>query len=344
MARVNERDDERRLAEIEAWFRSRAMTLWFSQSVGDREPAEWVALMIPDEHKVGVASGGVGVTKLAAAEDAQARELFLHGGSGTFEGVAKPSGEDVHELPPEVREPLDRVASSYGWSIAFVDEPDGSIHWFVFDIDRALVNHGVSATWDDARLVWDPTSRSVIGKFFAMGDDKPFRYPEVWEREPTDGPDRLLIGGGEDPVKLLVALAQALSEPLFVLAVIHVSRDGDPGKYESEAMTHADVASFFDEFGKLFSDDGRAEAWIGSMQEEGGRARDFIVLDNHDLLYAYGPLDEFERILRDRGFTAGLAEVPAPHEHHYNPQFDTEEARLREWSGWSRVLPLEEED
>ena len=341
---MNKHDDERRLAEIEAWFRNRAITLWFSQSVGDREPVEWVALMIPDEHKVGAASGGVGVTKLAAAEDAQARELFVSSGGGTVEGVAKPSGENVHELPPEVREPLDRVASAYGWSIAFVDEPDGSIHWFVFDIDRTLVNHGVSATWEGARLVWDPTSRSVIGKFFAMGDDKPFRHPEVWEREAVTDIDRLIVGGGDDSVKLLVALAQVLSEPLFVLALIRVSHEGDPGKYESEAMTHADVASFFDEFGKLFSDDGRAEAWIGSMQVEGGRVREFIVLDNHDLLYAYGPLDDFERILRDRGFTAGLAELPYPHSHAYNTELDAEEVRLREWPGWGRVLPLEDDD
>lgn len=89
-------------------------------------------------------------------------------------------------------------------------------------------------------------------------------------------------------------------------------------------MTHADVASFFDDFGKLFSDDGRAEAWVGSIEDEG-----LIVLDDNDLRYAYEPLDEFERILRDRGFAAGFPLLPSPHAHNFNEELNLEEARLR---------------
>ena len=168
-------------------------------------------------------------------------------------------------------------------------------------------------------------------------EDTPFRYPETWAREVASDTDvvRLCIGGGDDPVRLLLAVAEALAEPLFVLAVIDVS-EAETGKYESEAMTYADVASFFDEFGRLFAEHGRAEAWVGSTHEGG-----LIVLDEHDLLYAYGPLDEFERILRDRGFTAGLPEMPVPHVHALNVEL-AEQLRLREWPGWARVLPLED--
>jgi hypothetical protein len=57
------------------------------------------------------------------------------------------------ELPPDIREPLERLAGDYGWSINFVNEPDGSIHWFVFDRDKgALLKDGNAPTWDDARL------------------------------------------------------------------------------------------------------------------------------------------------------------------------------------------------
>lgn len=104
-------------------------------------------------------------------------------------------------------------------------------------------------------------------------------------------------------------------------------------------MTHADAAAFFDQFGTLFADDGRADAWVGSTQGEG-----LIVLDRDDVLYAYGPLDEFERMLRDRGFAAGFPLLPNPHIHNYNPELSPEEARLREWSRWNRVLPLDEDD
>jgi hypothetical protein len=184
---------------------------------------------------------------------------------------------------------------------------------------------------------------SVIGRFFALGDDTPFRHPEIWTRQasPDTGVARLCIGGGEDPVGLLLRLGQALTEPLFVLAVIDVSTEAT-GKYESEAMTDADVASFFDQFGRLFAEHGRAEAWIGSLPDEGGLARDFVVLDDHDLLYAYGPLDVFERILRDVGFTTGLPEIPVPHVHGLNVEL-AQDLQLREWPGWARVLPLEDE-
>jgi hypothetical protein len=177
------------------------------------------------------------------------------------------------------------------------------------------------------------------GKVFALGDDTPFRHRKSWEREPTRRRERLRIGGGDDPVELLVALAQLLVEPLYVLAVINVPFAGNGAKYESQALTHAGVGSFFDDFGTLFSDDGRADAWVGSMHDEG-----LIVLDENDLLYAYGPLDEFERMLRDRGFTVEWPLLPSPHVHNFNEELNSEEARLRGWSGWSRVLPLEDDN
>jgi hypothetical protein len=192
----------------------------------------------------------------------------------------------------------------------------------------------------------DSPSRSAVGRFFALADDTsvqvadtPFRYPEIWARQltPETGVARLCIGGGEDPVKLLVTLAQALTEPLFVLALIDAST-GQTGKYESGAMTYPDVAAFFDEFGRLFAAHGRAEAWVGSTQDSG-----LVVLDEHDLLYAYGPLDEFEAILPDRGYKAGFPEVPVPHAHALDVEL-AEQLRFREWPGWARVLPLEEKE
>jgi hypothetical protein len=72
-----EQDNDQRLHEIEEWFREYQITLQCSEIVGDREPVEWVALMIRDGQNVG--AGGVGLTKLAAAEDARRRYLLQHG-------------------------------------------------------------------------------------------------------------------------------------------------------------------------------------------------------------------------------------------------------------------------
>lgn len=153
---------ERKLREIEQWFRERGITLEYFE-VGDDEIHEWVALMVPDGHKAGLVDGGGGPTKLAAAEDARARvlglrpyDLYKAGDSLTViidETVQSPpaiatatappptpqvmpegirSEEAVGEptvtaMPPEVREPLEKIAAEYGWYVGGVAEPDGSI-------------------------------------------------------------------------------------------------------------------------------------------------------------------------------------------------------------------------
>ena len=99
------------------------------------------------------------------------------------------------------------------------------------------------------------------------------------------------------------------------------------------------MASFYDEFCALFVDDARAQGWIGATDGSG-----LLVLDEHDLLYAYGPLDAFSSRLRATGFIPGEPRAPDPHEHHYNEEFDPLEQRLRAWSRWQRVLPLGEDE
>jgi hypothetical protein len=178
----------------------------------------------------------------------------------------------------------------------------------------------------------------VIGKLFALGAKEPYRHAEVWAREATSGPDRLRIGGGERPVGLIRNLASLLAEPLYVLVVLSVPRgSGEPGRYESDALAQGEVATFLDEFEELFTHDARAELWIGSTTGEG-----LLVLDEHDLVYAYGLLDAFSAQLVARGFKDGLPRAPDPHEHHYNTEFDGLEARLIA-RDWRRVLPLHDE-
>jgi len=181
-----EQDNDKPLHEIEQWFRERQITLSYTEIVGDREPREWVALMLREGQDVG--AGGVGVTKLAAAEDAQKRYGQEHGLGKEFaksgsltagvtvgassagargeapqptvkiepmhlvhkRGLEEPT---VSEIPPEVQEPLDQVAAEYGWRIGFANEPDGSIRWFVIDLEgETLLKSGIASSWDDARL------------------------------------------------------------------------------------------------------------------------------------------------------------------------------------------------
>jgi hypothetical protein len=178
------------------------------------------------------------------------------------------------------------------------------------------------------------------GRFSLPGADEPYRHPEVFEREQTSGPERLRIGGGAHPVALLVSLARALRQPLFVVAELRVAiATGVNARYESEALSHAEVAQLFDGFDGLLTHDGRANAWIGSTDGEG-----LLVLDEHDIVYAYGLLGLFEDVLLARGFAPGHAEIPSPHQHDYPPEWGAEEQRLVETVGWRRVLEIDPED
>jgi hypothetical protein len=172
------------------------------------------------------------------------------------------------------------------------------------------------------------------------GSDKlrPLRHPEVFAREPTTGPDRLRIGGGQDSPRLLAALAAWLPEPLYFL-VVNRGRVSAEGRYESTPKSLAAVVSFIDEYHDLLAHDSRADLWVGSVA-----SRDLLVLDEHDFVFAYGDLDRFAEELRTLGFRDGPLELPFPHEHRFNDEFDSLEESLVDRRDWRRILPLEESD
>jgi hypothetical protein len=176
----------------------------------------------------------------------------------------------------------------------------------------------------------------VIGKLFEVGGGAPYRHPKVWIREPTDGPERLRIGVGTGTLEVLKALAEVLREPLGLLVVMRAPRVVEAGRWESVALTHPELARFANRYGELFEDDARAQLWVTELDGVG-----MLVLDEHDLIYAYGPLHRFEQVLRVRGYASGDPRVPDPHEHHYNHQFDTLESDLRRLWAWNRILPLD---
>lgn len=177
----------------------------------------------------------------------------------------------------------------------------------------------------------------MIGKIFTPGSPAPYRHAKEWAREQTDGPERLRIGAGSGTIELYTALAAVLREPLFLLVVMRVPRATDePGRWESNELDHAQLARFTARFGELFEDDARAQLWVGEID---GVA--MLVLDEHDLIYAYGPLHSFEDVLRERSYAKGDPRVPEPHEHRYNHQFDDLERELKQRWTWKRVLPLE---
>ena len=171
-------------------------------------------------------------------------------------------------------------------------------------------------------------------KFSVAADDEaPHQYAKRFELQRLrDGSSRLVVGLQSSPLDLLKELALRLPEPFRVLYVLVVTRSDayDPGRYECpEEFSAAGLTAFLDEFAEFFEGDGRHQLWIASPSAGA------LVYDRHELIYAYGPLDSFERVLASRGFEQGVVAVPAPHAHHYRAEFDPLFTRLMERWPWA---------
>lgn len=44
--------------------------------------------------------------------------------------------------------------------------------------------------------------------------------------------------------------------------------------------------------------------------------------DQHNVLYLYGPLPQFEKSLNEAGLREGQVVFPSPHSHHYHEELD----------------------
>jgi hypothetical protein len=99
------------------------------------------------------------------------------------------------------------------------------------------------------------------------------------------------------------------------------------------------VQAFLHQFGRFLCEDSRHDLWLRSHDDDAT-----IVLDRHNLIYAYGPLQAFEAVLKSLGVHEGESPVvPDPHMHHYHQDWDhTEEAILRHFD-WL-IKPLRPAD
>ncbi|MCC6907888.1 MAG: hypothetical protein IT430_08120 [Phycisphaerales bacterium] len=180
-----------------------------------------------------------------------------------------------------------------------------------------------------------------FGAVLQSGADVRHRHENVWLRQPTRGPDRLVIGPSGDHVRLMKQLMEAMEAPFVLLYVLAVPRTSEhaAGRYESPWMhERGEVSQLLDEFREYFENDGRHQVWIIG---DGNKSQ--LVYDQHDLIYAYGPLNDFATALRTAGFREGEPRVPVPHSHHYNHEYDGEESRLIETREW-KWFPLKEQD
>lgn len=179
-----------------------------------------------------------------------------------------------------------------------------------------------------------------LGNLDENGDEQGHEYEHVWSRQETSGQDRLAIAPRAEHSKLLVELSRTLPEPFGLLYVLLVSRVGNElGRYQSsETLTRAELEEFVAENAAYLDGDGRHHLWIMSLP-----ANATLVYDSHNVIYAYGDLEAYERVLWSAGLERGRVAIPAPHVHCYNQVFDDDEQAMFERWDWIH-FPLQEAD
>lgn len=178
-------------------------------------------------------------------------------------------------------------------------------------------------------------------KIEAMNGEQPqpFAYGNVFAPEEVGGIPRLRVGVDEAQDAALAALANGLVGPFQLLYVLHTTRTGaELGRYESPELTLGAVQDFLRQFGRFLCEDSRHDLWIRSHDDDAT-----IVLDRHNLIYAYGPVDEFEATLQSLGAGRGEPRVLGAHVHHYHSEWDEAERRVLGTLEWD-IKPLRPSD
>ena len=168
----------------------------------------------------------------------------------------------------------------------------------------------------------------------------PVINPNVWQRDWTTGPERLIVAPAASPVDVLLQLTRVLQEPFGILYVLLAPRTGaKAGRYQNPTPAdREEMEGFFATFREYFESDARHHVWVASLPDQAT-----VVYDNHNVLYAYGPLPEYEQVLAERGLRRGEVVFPVPHEHNYNSEFDSNEKQIMNCWHWV-WSPLTEHD
>lgn len=99
-----------------------------------------------------------------------------------------------------------------------------------------------------------------------------------------------------DPI-VLKKLSTCLRPPFLLLYILHTPRgEAEPGRYQSDAISPEQLFAFVERFGSFLRGDGRYELWLHSPADAAT-----IAWDRHNLLFAYGPLADYEAALRSLG-------------------------------------------
>jgi len=158
----------------------------------------------------------------------------------------------------------------------------------------------------------------------------PAVYAMPTEQSPVQ---RIVAGASTKDRRVFRALVRILESPMFLLYVLHTPRgEGDAGRYQSPALSRADVESFLARFEDYLCTDARFDLWVHSPAKDAT-----VVWDRHDVIHAYGPLAHFEREMLALGFEPGALPQGQEHAHHYRAECDDDACAVLAAFDWTRT-------
>jgi hypothetical protein len=167
-------------------------------------------------------------------------------------------------------------------------------------------------------------------------------YEHGWQYMLEEYPNytRLKIGASTKPIDLLLKLCDFLAPPYYCLYVLVVGRSSSPaGRYQSPLLSDREsLVDFLLDYKELFESDGRHHLWI-SAPDEGAT----LVYDKHAIIYAYGPLEEYVKVLHAAGYREKVFDLPYPHGHNYLSENDSKVEELLQHWDWQHY-PLQDID
>jgi hypothetical protein len=165
-------------------------------------------------------------------------------------------------------------------------------------------------------------------------EERRYEYPDVFAVEKTSGPERLVIAPSANHVSILIDLLHVMSEPFGILYVLVVPRGGsEAGRYQTaNPVSREQAEEFLKRFREYFENDGRHDIWVASTSGSGQ-----LVYDRHNVVYAYGPLREFENVVSGRDLVkVESVGFPSPHTHNYHAAFDQDEQDVLHHWHWKQ--------
>jgi hypothetical protein len=171
------------------------------------------------------------------------------------------------------------------------------------------------------------------------GDDWiDYRHQDTFQLEDLGPTQRLRVGAAQPSAVFRILSSEVVSQVLL-LWVLRTSRiDTQLGRYQSPPLPHREAIDLIDRFASFFEQDARSDIWIHTKTPEAT-----VVLEEHNIIYAYGDLSRFDARLTQASLRPGAVSIPSPHAHNYHAEHDHSEREFLGVLPWS-VSPLRPED